>query len=74
VSAAVTRRDAEQCWQQAQNKAVPGDKASENQTAAFIVGGLVGVAVNQGVNEDAYRGHLRDECMVKRGYAKTGSG
>jgi outer membrane lipoprotein SlyB len=68
VSAAVAQRDAEQCWQDAQRRKVPEDKASENTTTAFVVGGLVGVAINRSANEDAYRGRVRDECMAKRGY------
>jgi uncharacterized protein YceK len=67
----VAERDAEQCWQQAQRTSVPEEKASENLTGAFIVGGLVGVGINRSANEDAYRGHLRDQCMAKRGYAKS---
>jgi hypothetical protein len=68
VSAVVAQRDAEQCWQEAQRRKVPEDKAAENTTTAFVVAGLVGVAVNRSANEDAYRGRVRDECMAKRGY------
>jgi len=68
VSAALAQRDAEQCWQQAQRKGVPEEKASENTVGAFVVGGLVGVAANRSANQDAYTGRLRDECMAKRGY------
>ena len=68
----VAERDAEQCWQQAQRTSVPEQKASENLTGAFIVGGLVGVGINRAANEDDYRGRLRDQCMAKRGYARSG--
>jgi hypothetical protein len=71
TASSVAERDAEQCWQQAQRTSVPEEKASENLTGAFIVGGLVGVGINGSANEDAYRGHLRDQCMAKRGYAKS---
>ena len=61
----------EMCWQQAQKKQVPDDKAAENAVGAFIIGGMVGVAVSQAANEDAYRGSLRDQCMAKKGYTKA---
>lgn len=73
ASDAVAQRDAAQCWQQAEKKGVPEDKAAENTAAAFIIGGLVGVGVNRAANEDAYKGSLRDRCMAKRGYAKAKS-
>ena len=71
VAPAVAQRDSEMCWQQAQKKQVPDDKAAENAVGAFIIGGMVGVAVSQAANEDAYRGSLRDQCMAKKGYTKA---
>ena len=73
ASAAVAERDAEQCWQQAGKQEVPTEKANENGTAAFILGGLVGMGINNAANEDAYRGKLRDQCMAKRGYSRAKS-
>ena len=73
TSSAVAQRDAEQCWQQAEKRGVPSEKSSENATAAFIVGGLVGMGINYAANEDAYRGKLRDQCMAKKGYGRAKS-
>ncbi len=74
TSSKTAERDAEQCWQQAEKKPVPSDKANENIVMAYIVGGAVGMGVNYLANEDAHRGKIRDQCMAKRGYnrAKTG--
>lgn len=50
---------------------MPDDKAAENNLGAFIIGGMVGVAVSQAANDQAYRASLRDQCMAKKGYAKA---
>lgn len=71
VSPDVAQRDSELCWQQAQTKQMPDDKAAENNLGAFIIGGMVGVAVSQAANDQAYRASLRDQCMAKKGYAKA---
>lgn len=70
VSPGLAQRDAQQCWEQAQKKEVPERAANENGTAAVLIGGLVGLAVNQTANEHAYRTSLRDQCMARRGYTK----
>jgi hypothetical protein len=71
TSAAVAQRDAEQCWELAGKQEIPSEKANENAIGAFVLGGLVGMGANYMANEDAYRGKLRDQCMAKRGYAKS---
>ena len=73
VSAPVVRRDAEQCWREAQSKGVPEEAANEKIGGAFAVAGLVGVMANRSANQDAYTGRLRDECMAKRGYKPSAS-
>ena len=70
-SPAVAQRDSELCWQQAQTKQMPDDKAAENNLGAFIIGGMVGVAVSQAANDQAYKASLRDQCMARKGYAKA---
>ena len=49
-------------------------KPTRMRTAAFIVGGLVGMGINYAANEDAHRGKLRDQCMAKQGYGRAKSG
>lgn len=73
VSSAISQRDADQCWQQAQRKGVPEEVANEKIGAAFAIGGLAGVMVNRAANQDAYAGRRRDECMAKRGYKPSAS-
>jgi hypothetical protein len=74
TSSKTAERAAEECWRQAEKKAVPSDKANENIVVAYIVGGAVGMGVNYLANEDAYRGKIRDQCMAKRGYSRAKSG
>ncbi|HEX5959038.1 MAG TPA: hypothetical protein VFY92_10355 [Hyphomicrobiaceae bacterium] len=77
TSAATQKRDSAQCWRAAQKVKLTEDQKTQNLVTAYLVGGIIGVAVVSSENDDAnsnpkstFRRQLHDTCMEKRGYRK----
>ncbi|HEX5999949.1 MAG TPA: hypothetical protein VFZ16_11240 [Hyphomicrobiaceae bacterium] len=75
TSAAMQKRDSAQCWRAAQKAKLTEDQKTQNLVTAYLIGGIIGVAVASSENDDAnsnpkstFRRQLHDACMEKRGY------